>query len=281
MGFRRLWRSKLASVGLVALLVMVVAGVAAPLLAPAPPNRQDLLRKLTPPMWESRGVAAYPLGADQLGRDVLSRMLYGLRISLLVAVLAVLLSGTIGISLGTTAGFLGGRTDSFIMRLADLQLSMPVTLVAIAVIAVVGTNLVNLIVVLGVAQWPLYARVTRGETLSLRSRDFIEAARALGSGSWRIITRHILPNTISSSIVVATLGVASVVVFEAGLSFLGLGVQPPDPSLGSMLSEGREYLQNAWWLGIFPGIAIMLLVLSINLLGDGLRDVFDPRAKRL
>jgi peptide/nickel transport system permease protein len=207
-------------------------------------------------------------------------MLFGLRVSLLVAVIAVLISGAIGVVSGLLAGYYGGRTESLVMRLADVQLSMPLTLIAIAVIAAVGASLTNLVVVLGITQWPLYARLVRAETLALRGRDFVEAARALGAGTGRLIVGHILPNTYSSVIVAATLGVAAVVVFEAGLSFLGLGVQPPEPSLGGMLSEGREYLATAWWLGIFPGLAIMLLVLAINLLGDGLRDIFDPRAKK-
>ena len=233
--------------------------------------------KLKPPFWAAGGTLQNPLGTDQLGRDVLSRMLYGLQVSLLVAVLAVLVSGALGVALGLLAGFYGGRAEAAIMRLVDVQLSMPVTLVAIAVIAAVGTNLTNLILVLGVTQWPLYARVVRGEALAIRGREFLLAARAVGASAPRMIVLHVLPNTYSSIVVVATLGVASVVVFEAGLSFLGLGVQPPQPSLGSMLSEGREYLATAWWLGVFPGLAIMLLVLAINLLGDGLRDVLDPR----
>ena len=276
----RVLRSKLAAVGLAVLVVLVAAALLAPQIAPADPNRQELTRKLKPPFWSDQGVLN-PLGTDQLGRDVLSRMLYGLRISLLVAVLAVAVSGAIGVGLGLVAGFYGGRADTAIMRLADLQLSMPLTLVAIAVIAVAGASLTNLIVVLGITQWPLYARVVRSEALTLRGRDFVEAARAVGAGPGRIMLAHILPNAYSSVIVVATLGVATVVVFEAGLSFLGLGVQPPDPSLGSMLSEGREYLATAWWLGVFPGLVIMVLALAINLLGDGLRDVLDPRSKKL
>jgi peptide/nickel transport system permease protein len=266
--------------GLGLLVVALVLAVAAPLVAPADPNAQELAQKLRPPIWATGGTAMNPLGTDQLGRDVLSRMLFGLRVSLVVALLAVLVSGVVGVTLGVLAGFYSGRTDAAIMRLVDVQLSMPVTLVAIAVIAAVGTSLVNLILVLGLSQWPLYARVVRGEALALRGREFLTAARAIGASSGRLILRHVLPNAFSSIVVVATLGVASVVVFEAGLSFLGLGVQPPQPSLGGMLSEGREYLATAWWLGVFPGLAIMLLVLGINLLGDGLRDALDPRQRQ-
>ena len=276
---KRLLRSKLAAAGLAILVVAVTLAVVAPLVAPADPNAQELSQKLRPPTWTAGGSSLNPLGTDQLGRDVLSRILFGLRVSLVVALLAVCVSGAVGVGLGVLAGFFSGRSDATIMRLVDVQLSMPVTLVAIAVIAVVGTSLVNLVLVLGLSQWPLYARVVRGEALALRGREFIVAARAVGASSSHIIVHHVLPNTLSSIVVVATFGVAGVIVFEAGLSFLGLGVQPPQPSLGGMLSEGREYLATAWWLGIFPGLAIMLLVLGINLLGDGLRDALDPRQR--
>jgi peptide/nickel transport system permease protein len=277
---KHLLRSKLAAAGLAILVVAVTLALAAPLVAPSDPNAQELSLKLRPPAWTTGGSSLNPLGTDQLGRDVLSRILFGLRVSLVVALLAVCVSGAVGVGLGVLAGFYSGRADATIMRLVDLQLSMPVTLVAIAVIAVVGTSLVNLVLVLGLSQWPLYARVVRGEALTLRGREFTVAARAVGASSGHIITHHVLPNTFSSIVVVATVGVAGVIVFEAGLSFLGLGVQPPQPSLGGMLSEGREYLATAWWLGVFPGLAIMLLVLGINLLGDGLRDALDPRQRQ-
>jgi peptide/nickel transport system permease protein len=277
---KRLLRSKLAIAGLAILVVAVTLAVAAPLVAPADPAAQELSQKLRPPAWSAGGSALNPLGTDQLGRDVLSRILFGLRVSLVVALLAVCVSGAVGVSLGVLAGFYAGRSDAAIMRLVDVQLSMPVTLVAIAVIAVLGTSPVNLVLVLGLSQWPLYARVVRGEALTLRGREFMVAAQAVGASSSHTIVHHVLPNTLSSVVVVGTLGVASVIVFEAGLSFLGLGVQPPQPSLGGMLSEGREYLATAWWLGVFPGLAIMLLVLGINLLGDGLRDALDPRQRQ-
>jgi peptide/nickel transport system permease protein len=277
---KRLLHSKLAIAGVAILVVAVTLALAAPLVAPADPAAQELTQKLRPPAWSAGGSTLNPLGTDQLGRDVLSRILFGLRVSLVVALLAVCVSGVVGVSLGVLAGFYSGRSDATIMRLVDVQLSMPVTLVAIAVIAVLGTSLVNLVLVLGLSQWPLYARVVRGEALTLRGREFMVAAQAVGASSNHIIVHHVLPNTLSSVVVVATLGVASVIVFEAGLSFLGLGVQPPQPSLGGMLSEGREYLATAWWLGVFPGLAIMLLVLGINLLGDGLRDALDPRQRQ-
>jgi peptide/nickel transport system permease protein len=264
-------------VGLAIVIVAVTLAIAAPVVAPADPTAQELTLKLRPPAWSAQGSALDPLGTDQLGRDVLSRILFGLRVSLVVALLAVCVSGAVGVSLGVLAGFYSGRSDATIMRLVDVQLSMPVTLVAIAVIAALGTSLVNLVLVLGLSQWPLYARVVRGQALTLRGQEFMVAARAVGASSSHIIVHHVLPNTLSSVVVVGTLGVASVIVFEAGLSFLGLGVQPPQPSLGGMLSDGREYLATAWWLGVFPGLAIMLLVLGINLLGDGMRDVLDPR----
>ena len=280
MTLKRVLASKLAITGLAIIVVAVALAVTAPLVAPADPTAQELTLKLRPPAWMAGGSSLNPLGTDQLGRDVMSRILFGLRVSLVVALLAVCVSGAVGVGLGVVAGFFAGRSDATIMRLVDVQLSMPVTLVAIAVIAVVGTSLVNLVLVLGLSQWPLYARVVRGEALTLRGREFMVAARAVGASSGHIIVHHVLPNTLSSVVVVATLGVASVIVFEAGLSFLGLGVQPPQPSLGGMLSEGREYLATAWWLGVFPGLAIMLLVLGINLLGDGLRDALDPRQRQ-
>ena len=280
MSLKRLLGSKLATTGLAILVVAVTLAITAPAVAPADPTAQELTLKLRPPAWMAGGSSLNLLGTDQLGRDVMSRILFGLRVSLVVALLAVCVSGAIGVGLGVVAGFFAGRSDATIMRVVDVQLSMPVTLVAIAVIAVVGTSLVNLVLVLGLSQWPLYARVVRGEALTLRGQEFMVAARAVGASSGHIIAHHVLPNTLSSVVVVATLGVASVIVFEAGLSFLGLGVQPPQPSLGGMLSEGREYLATAWWLGVFPGLAIMLLVLGINLLGDGLRDALDPRQRQ-
>jgi len=260
--------------------LMVLTTLCAPLLAPHDPRRQELADRLQPPFWAESGSWEHPLGTDDLGRDILSRMIYGVRISLLVGGLAVLLSGTIGVILGLCSGYFGGWVDDLLMRVCDVQLSIPLTLLAIAVIAVVGSSLSTLIGVLGLTQWVMYARVVRGEALSIREKEFVEASRAIGAADVRIIRTCILPNVLPTILVTATLRVATVIMIEAGLSYLGLGIQPPNPSLGSMLSDGRQYLATAWWLGTFPGLAIMLIVLGINLLGDGLRDLLDPHSRR-
>jgi peptide/nickel transport system permease protein len=212
---------------------------------------------------------------------VLSRIVYGLRISMLVGGLAVLLSGLIGVTLGLVSGYFGGWVDDLLMRVCDVQLAIPLVLLAIAVMAVVGSSLPTLVAVLGLTQWVTYGRVVRGEVLSLRQREFVEAARAVGCCDLRILRTYVLPNAMPTILVTATLRTATVIMIEAGLSYLGLGIQPPDPSLGSMLSEGQQYMSSAWWLGTFPGLAIVVLVLGINLLGDGLRDALDPRSRRL
>ena len=265
----------LVIVGLMALTIFL-----APSLAPYDPCRQELADRLQPPFWVEGGSREYLLGTDDLGRDILSRMMYGVRISLLVGGLAVLLSGAIGVSLGLLSGYFGGWVDDLLMRVCDVQLSIPLTLLAIAVIAVVGSSLPTLIAVLGFTQWVMYARIVRGEALSIREKEFVEASRAIGATNLRIIRTCILPNALPTILVTATLRMATVIMIEAGLSYLGLGIQPPNPSLGSMLSEGRQYLATAWWLGTFPGLAIMLIVLGINLLGDGLRDLLDPRSRK-
>jgi len=259
---------------------MALTILQAPLLAPHDPCHQELADRLQPPFWLEGGSWEYPLGTDDLGRDILSRMIYGMRISLLVGGLALLLSGAIGVVLGLVSGYFGGWVDDLLMRVCDVQLSIPLTLLAIAVIAVVGSSLPTLIGVLGLTQWVMYARVVRGEALSIREKEFVEASRAIGATDLRIIRTCVLPNVLPTILVTATLRMATVIMIEAGLSYLGLGIQPPDPSLGSMLSDGRQYLATAWWLGTFPGLAIMLIVLGINLLGDGLRDLLDPRSRR-
>ena len=260
--------------------LVILTAILAPFVAPHGVRDQELANRLRPPCWVEGGSWEYPLGTDDLGRDVLSRMIYGARISLLVGGLAVLLSGAIGVVLGLLSGYFGGRVDDLLMRVCDVQLSVPLTLLAIAVIAVVDSSLSTLIAVLGLTQWVMYARVVRGETLSIREREFVEAARAIGARDLRIVRTCILPNVFATILVTATLRMATVVMIEAGLSYLGLGIQPPNPSLGSMLSDGRQYLATAWWLSTFPGLTVMLIVLGINLLGDGLRDLLDPRSRR-
>jgi peptide/nickel transport system permease protein len=275
----RLVRRRTALFGLMVVTVVVLAAVFAPLISPFDPLAQDISQRLKEPGWQDAQGRVHPLGTDHLGRDILARVIYGSRIALLVGLAAVLISGILGMAIGLVAGYFGGKVDDVLMRLADVQLAFPFILLAIAVIGVLGPNLRNIIVVIGVSSWVVYARVVRGEVLSIREREFVQAAIALGGGSTRILVRHILPNAFTPWLVVATLDMARVVVLESALSFLGLGVQPPTPTWGGMLADGRVYLSTAWWLATFPGLAILVTVLGINLFGDGLRDTLDPRLK--
>jgi peptide/nickel transport system permease protein len=266
--------------GTLVIVASVVLAALAPALAPADPIRNDLLARLAPPMWMEGGSARHPLGTDTLGRDVVSRLLYGARVSLLVGFAAVLVAGVVGVALGLVAGYYSGRLDDLLMRLGDVQLAFPVLVLAIAVLSVLGASLGNVIIVLGLTGWVTYARIARAETLSLRHREFVEGARALGARDAAILWRHILPNVLPPITVVATFSVARTIIAEASLSFLGLGIPPPAPSWGAMLDEGRNYLTTGWWLALFPGVAILALVLGINLVGDWLRDQLDPRMER-
>lgn len=261
----------LASVGAVILLLLIVIGLTAPWIAPHDPKAVSLVDRLKPP-----GTPGYVLGTDALGQDVLTRVIYGARISMLVGFLGVAISGTIGITLGLVAGYYGKWLDDVIMRIADIQLAFPTIILYVAVMAVRGPGLANLIAVIGVVGWVQYGRVQRGMVLAERQRDYVEAARVLGVPDRTILLRHILPNTLGPVMVVASFGLANIIITEASLSFLGLGVPPSVPSWGSMLADGRDYLRTGWWLATFPGIAITLTVLAINLLGDWLRDRFDP-----
>jgi peptide/nickel transport system permease protein len=269
-----------ALAGLVVVVVSALAAVLAPALAPDDPVRNDLLERLTPPMWVPGGSARHPLGTDTLGRDVVTRLLYGARVSLIVGFSAVVLAGTLGVLLGLVAGYYGGRLDDLLMRVGDVQLAFPALVLAIAVLAVVGSGLGNVVLVLGVTGWVTYARIARAEALSLRHREFVESARALGARDAAILRRHVLPNVLPPLVVVATFSVARTIIAEASLSFLGLGLPPPAPSWGAMLDEGRNYLTTGWWLALFPGVAILAVVLGINLVGDWLRDALDPRVER-
>ena len=274
-------RFRLAIVAGTILALVGLTALAAPWIAPHDPQDQVLERRLLPPAWETRGTWAFPLGCDHLGRDILSRLIYGSRISLLVGLTAVAISGLLGVSLGLMAGYYGGRLDAVVMRLVDVQLAFPFILLAITVVAVLGAGFRNVIIVLGVAGWMVYARLVRGEVLALREKEFIAAARALGVPNRTIIPRHLLPNVLTPVIVVATFSVATNIITEASLSFLGLGVEPSIPTWGAMLSDGRAYMGRAWWLTTLPGLAILVTVLAINLLGDWLRDRFDPRLRNL
>jgi peptide/nickel transport system permease protein len=277
---RRLRRLKwgLAATGL--LLLIIASAVFAPWVAPKDPLVVDIRHRLAPPAWMVGGTPENVLGTDQVGRDLLSRVVYGGRVSLVVGVTAVLISASLGVLLGLGAGYVGGRTDMVVMTVINIMLTFPFILLALAVIAVLGPSLFNMIVVLGVAGWPLYARVVRAETLAIRERDFIMASRALGLGHLRIAFRQILPNLVSTIVVIATLDVARVIILESFLSFLGLGTQPPTPAWGNMLGEGRVYMLNSWWIAAFPGLAIFVTTLAINLMGNALRDWLDPHMKQ-
>ena len=275
--WQRLARSVVALVSGFAFLCVVAVAILAPMVAPHDPGRQSLIRRYTPPFWQPGGSAEHPLGTDHIGRDVLSRIVHGARISLLVGVCAVALSSIIGVAVGLVSGFSAGRMDTVIMTFVDIMLSFPALLLALAFAAALGPSLTTVILVLGLTGWERYARVVRAEVLALRERDFVEAARAMGAGAARIVLRHVLPNTLSSIIVLVTLQVAQAILAEAALSFLGVGTGKAYPTWGQMIAQGRDVVTVAWWLPTFPGLAILVTVLSINLVGDRLRDALDPR----
>ncbi len=276
---QRFRRSRRAMFGLIFLLIITAITVLAPIIAPYPERDQNLERVQLPPFSTSSQGTYHLLGTDALGRDLLSRMLYGGRISLLVGVTVVVVAGLIGVPLGLISGFFGGWIDTIIMRLVDIQLAVPFILLAIAIMAVLGTGLWNVILVLGCSGWVGYARIVRGTVLSLREQAFIEAARCTGLSNWRLVMRHLLPNVWTPIIILATQGVGGAILAESSLTFLGLGISPLIPTWGSMIADGRNYLTTAWWISAFPGVVLTSTVLSIYFLGDGLRDVLDPRLR--
>ena len=276
---RRLWRLKWGLASALVLLAIVASAILAPALAPHDPLQVNIRNRLAPPAWMARGDWAHPLGTDQVGRDLFSRIVHGGRVSLVVGISAVLVASAIGVLLGLGAGYFGPRVDWTIMTLVNVMLTFPFVLLALAVIAVLGPSLQNMIVVLGVAGWPIYCRVVRAETRALREREFVLAGQALGMSHLRIVFRQILPNLVSPIVVIATLQIAQVIILESFLSFLGLGIQPPTPAWGNMLGEGRVYMLNSWWIAAFPGLAIFVTTLVINLMGNGLRDWLDPHMK--
>jgi ABC-type dipeptide/oligopeptide/nickel transport system permease subunit len=269
--------SRLSTLSAAVVLGFMVLAVAAPLFAPQDPNDTDLFRRLQPPVWMVGGEWGYLLGCDALGRDILSRIIYGARISIFVGVVVVLLATCIGILAGLAAGYLRGWTDVVISRLVDILLGFPYLIFAIALIAMMGPGLQNLLLALVYKEWVVPCRLVRGETLAAREVEYVEAAQALGASRRHIMLREILPNILSPVIVVSTIRVAHVIILEASLSFLGLGVQPPTASWGSMVADGRSYMLESWWVSTFPGLAILLLVLAINVASQGLRDAFDPK----
>lgn len=277
----RLWRSKAAVSCLIILCIVVLAALLAPWIAPNDPGAIKLIQRLKPPGYTNSAGASFWMGTDALGRDVLSRMIFGARVSLAVGVSAVVVSGTVGLLVGLLSGYFGGLVDDVFMRICDIQLSFPTILLALTIMAVLGSGLDKLILVLGLTGWVQYGRIVRSQVLSIKNEEFILAARATGERQWRILFQHILPNIWSPVIVIASFTVASNIVAEASLSFLGVGVPPSVPSWGTMLADGRQFIGVADWLTIPAGLAISLTVLSINILGDWLRDYLDPRLKNI
>ena len=274
--WRRLKRNKMAVLGLIILIILVLLAVFADVIANYDNVviKQNLAHRLQGPS------AAHWLGTDEFGRDIFARLVHGTRVSLQVGIVAVGISIVIGGILGAVAGYYGGKLDNTIMRIMDIFLAVPSILLAIAIVSALGPSIINLMLAISISSVPSYARIVRASVLSIRDQEFIEAAKAIGASNTRIIFRHIIPNSLAPVIVQATLGVASAILSTAGLSFIGLGIQPPAPEWGSMLSGGRQYLRYAWWVTTFPGVAIMITILSLNLLGDGLRDALDPRLKQ-
>jgi len=263
-------------------LVVVIASIAAPLVSPYDPIQQALRERLKGPTWfPEAGRHRHLLGTDQLGRDVLSRIIYGSRVSLAVGFAAVIIGGAIGGSLGLLSGYAGGLVDEIIMLIVDAQLAFPFILLAIGIIAVLGPSFGNLIIIVGLSGWVTYARLVRAQVLTIKEREYVIAIRGLGGSTWRILANHIVPNTLAPFLVVTTLELARTILLESTLSFLGLGIQPPTPSWGGMLNEGRSYLDSAWWISAFPGLVLMMTALVVSRVGDWLRDVLDPTLRGL
>lgn len=273
--FRRLLQHRVGMFGAAIVVLLILTAILGPYLAPYDPNAIDFSVRFSGPTWQ------HPLGADDFGRDTLSRIMYGARVSLQVGIIAVSIAATAGTFLGLVAGYAGRVLDEVIMRAMDILFAFPAILLAIAILAALGRGVANAMVAIGVVYTPIFARIARGAVLSVRNEEFIEAARAIGAKDSRIILHHILPNALSPLIVETTLSLAFAILAEAALSFFGLGTQPPDPSWGRMLSEGRAYFRQSAWMGVFPGLAIMLTVMGFNFLGDGLRDALDPRLKSI
>ena len=267
-------------VGMLLVFLAVSSAIFAPLIVPFDPSKASLMSRLAPPSWaDPTGKSEFFLGADQLGRDLFSRIIYGARISLMVGFFGVLIALVIGTFMGLISGFFGKWLDDFIMRFADIQLAFPFILFAIVIMSVLGTGVWKIIIILGITYWVGFARLIRGQVISLKEQEFVHAAKAVGGTNFTIITKHILPNVMSSVLVLGTMYIAEFILLEASLTFLGLGVDPTIPSWGGMLADSRNYITSAWWTSVFPGIAIMLTVLGFNLLGDWLRDKYDPNMK--
>ncbi|MGG5817387.1 ABC transporter permease [Falsiroseomonas sp. HW251] len=277
---RRFRRDRASLAWGVVFALFLLAAIFAPLLAPHDPAAGSLLRRLQPPGWMEDGEWAYPLGCDALGRDILSRLLHGARVSISIGVVVALVASCFGTTLGLLAGLAGGVVDAVISRIVDVLFAFPLLIFAIGLMGMMGPGLLNIILALVLKDWVITCRLVRGQTLDVRDKEYVEAAVAVGASRWHVMTREILPNILSPVIVVATIRMATIIMTEASLSFLGIGVQPPTPAWGSMIADGRGFMMDAWWVSTFPGLAIFLLVLSVNLTSQGLRDAFDPRLAR-
>ena len=272
-----LFRNKLSVIGLSIILLLVFVAIFAPFLAPSPEQAKgepNLKERLQPPSWK------HPFGTDHMGRDIFSRVIYGARTSLLIGFSVVSIALVIGLFLGLIAGYFGGKFDLLIMRITDIFLAFPPLLLALLIASTLGRGLMNAILALAISWWPWYTRLVRGMAISVKNRPYVEAAKAMGVADWKIMIRHILPNSVSPLIVQATMDIGSAILEAAALSFLGLGVQPPTPDWGLMISEGKNYFLNYWWYPVFPGLAIFVTVIAFNLLGDAIREVIDPRLRR-
>jgi peptide/nickel transport system permease protein len=277
---RGFFRSTIVRIAVAVLGLFILAALLAPLIAPANPTAGSLEDRLMPPAWVEGGSLRHLLGADDLGRDILSRLIYGAQVSLAVSTLAILGAGVVGSTVGMIAGYFGGWIDRIIMRIVDLALSFPIIMLALLIAALFGPSLVNIIIVLMIVLWSPYARMARGETLRVKKLDYVDLARTAGASDASIIIQHILPNIAGALIVLATLQVGTVIVLEASLSFLGVGVPPPTPSWGSMVSDGRNFIASAWWVSLIPGLAVLVVVMSANMLGDALADHLNPDRRR-
>jgi ABC-type dipeptide/oligopeptide/nickel transport system permease subunit len=275
-----MWQLRLGVIGGLVILALFLTALFCPFLAPHDPYAQNIANRLKPPAWMEKGQPQHLLGTDHLGRDLFSRILYGSRISLVVGISAAVLMAIIGVGLGLLAGYYGGRIDSIISFFVNCMMGFPFILLAMSLVAVLGPSLQNIIITLALTSWPVFTRVTRIETMKLREREFVMAATSLAFSTRRILLHHILPNLMASILVLGTVEVARSIILESLLSFLGLGIQPPTPSWGTMLAEGRNYMLMQWWLAAFPGLAIFLSALGINLLGDALRDMTDPHLRK-
>lgn len=264
--------------GAIILLILLSTAIFQNQIATHDPAKQNIRARLLPPMWVEKGSPENIFGTDQLGRDIFSRLVYGVRISLFVGITGVILSTLIGSILGLVSGYYGGMADALIMRFVDIFLAFPFLLLAITLVVTLGPSLRNIILVLGITGWVAYARLVRGQTLSLREQEYVQAARVVGASDWRIILKHIFPNLVAPIIIFSSLEIGLYIMTEASLTFLGMGIPPSIPTWGNMLATGRDYLSNAWWLATFPGFAIVLTVLAFNFLGDWLRDALDPRS---